>query len=105
MGVIKGALKEELVNSLRMKKAYEKELSNIPRGTIIKKKIKGHEYCYLLTREKGKVKQTYMGKLSAQEIDKYKRAKAYRAKYRQLLAKVKKQIRFLEGTLRGKESI
>ena len=105
MGVIKGALKEELNNSLRMKLAYEKELANIPRGTIVKKKVKGHEYCYLLTREKGKVKLVYKGKLSVQEIRQYKRAAEYRAKYRQLLSKVKKQIRYLKGTLRGKESI
>lgn len=105
MGVIKGVLKEELNNSLRMKRAYEKELARIPRGTIVKKRVKGHEYCYLLTREKGKVKQAYKGKLSADEISKYKRAREYRSKYRQLLSKVKKQIKFLQGTLRGKESI
>ncbi len=105
MGVIKGVLKEELNNSLRMKQAYEKELAKIPRGTIVKKKVKGHEYCYLLTREKGRVKLTYKGKLSAQEISKYKRATEYRSKYRKLLSKVKKQIKFLKGTLRGKESI
>jgi len=105
MGVIKGVLKEELNNSLRMKQSYEKELAKIPRGTIVKKKVKGHEYCYLLTRERGKVKFAYKGKLSVSEISKYKRAKEYRSKYRKLLSQVKKQIRFLKGTLRGKESI
>ncbi len=105
MGVIKGALKEELGNSLRMKRAYEKELAKLPIGTIVRKKVKGHEYCYLLRREKGRVKLTYKGKLTAQEISRYKRAKEYRAKYRKLLSRVKKQIRFLKGTLRGKESI
>ena len=105
MGVIKGVLKEELENSLRMKKGYERELAKLPKGSLIKKKVKGHEYYYLLLREKGKVKFIYKGKVSEEEIKKYKEAKKYRAKYRKLLSQVKKQIRFLRSTLRGKESV
>ena len=105
MGVIKGALKEELDNSLRMKKGYEKELAKLPRGSLIKKKIKGHEYYYLLRREAGKVTFAYKGKVSKEEIEKYRKAKAYRAKYRTLLSQVKKQIKFLRSSLRGKEAI
>ena len=104
-GVIKGVLKEELENSLRMKSDYERELAKLPKGSLIKKKVKGHEYYYLLLREKGKVKFIYKGKVSDEEIKKYKEAKEYRAKYRKLLSQVKKQIRFLRSTLRGKESI
>ena len=105
MGVIKGVLKEELENSLRMKRGYERELARLPKGSLIKKKIKGHEYYYILLREKGKVKFIYKGKVSDEEIKKYKEAKEYRAKYRKLLSQVKKQIRFLRSALRGKESV
>jgi len=105
MGVIKGVLKEELENSLRMKNDYEKELAKLPKGSLIKKKIKGHEYYYLVLREGQKVKFVYKGKVSAEVIEKYKEAKEYRAKYRKLLSQVKKQIRFLRSALRGKESI
>ena len=105
MGIIKGVLKEELVNSRRMKKNYERELAKLPRGSLVKKKVKGHEYYYLLLREKGKVKLIYKGKVLESEIKKYREAKEYRAKYRKLLSQVKKQIRFLRSTLRGKESI
>lgn len=105
MGVIKGALKEELKNSLQMKESYERELAKLPKGSLIKKKIKGHEYYYLIVREKGKVKFIYQGKLSDDEIKKYKEAKEYRAKYRKLLSQVKKQIKFLRSALRGKQAI
>ena len=105
MGVIKGVLKEELANSLQMKKNYERELAKLPKGSLVKKKVKGHEYYYLLLREKGKVKLIYKGKVSESEIKKYKEAKEYRAKYRKLLSQVKKQIRFLRSALRGKESV
>ncbi|MFH1283788.1 MAG: hypothetical protein ABII27_09025 [bacterium] len=106
MGVIKGVLKEELENSLRMKSDYERELAKLPKGSLIKKKVKGYEYYYLLLRENGKVKFIYKGKkLSPDIIKKYKEAKEYRAKYRKLLSQVKKQIRFLRSALRGKESV
>lgn len=105
MGVIKGVLKEELENSIRMKSDYERELAKLPKGSLIKKKVKGHEYYYLLLREKGKVRFIYKGKVSDEEIKKCREVKEYRAKYRKLLSQVKKQIRFLRSTLRGKESI
>lgn len=105
MGPIKGVLKEELSNSLRMKKGYERELIKLPKGSLVKKKIKGHDYYYLVAREGGKVKFAYKGKVSEAELKKYKEAKQYRAKYRKLLSQAKKQIRFLKSSLRGKESV
>ena len=106
MKVIKSVLKEELANSLAMKKDYEKELAKLPKGSLIKKNVKGHEYYYLVVREKGKVKFIYKGKkVSDKEIKKYKQAKEYRAKYRRLLSEVKKQIKFLRTALRGKKSV
>jgi len=98
-------LEEELANSLAMKKNYEKELAKLPKGSLIKKNVKGHQYYYLVVRENGKVKFIYKGKkVNNKEILKYKEAKEYRAKYRKLLSDVKKQIKFLKGTLRGKKS-
>ena len=103
--VIKGVLKEELRNSIQMKKDYERELVKLPKGSLIKKKIKGHEYWYLELRIKGKIKFIYKGKLSIDEIKKYQEAKEYRAKYRKLLSQIKKQIKFLRSSLRGKEAV
>ena len=73
---------------------------------MIKKKIKGHEYYYIVLREEGKVRFIYRGKkVSDKEIQEYKQAKEYRAKYRKQLSEVKKQIKFLRSTLRGKKSV
>ena len=105
MKVIKGVLKEELGNSLRMKKDYERELAKLPKGSLIKKNIKGHDYYYLLLRQSGKVRFIYKGKVSAQEIERYKQAKQYRAKYRKMRSELNRQIKFLKGTLRGKKSV
>jgi len=103
---IKEILREELENSLRMLKRYEEELSLLPKGSLSKRKIKGNEYYYLIYREKGEFKSEYRGKdISEEELDKYKEAKALRAKYRNLISRLKKQIRYLEGVLRGKAEI
>jgi hypothetical protein len=103
---IKGVLREELENSIRMQKKYVEELEKLPVGSLIKKKIKGHEYYYVVMRENGKVKFVYKGKnVSEVLIEEYVRAKELRAKYRKLLSQLKKQIKFLKGALRGQESI
>lgn len=105
MRVIKGVLKEELANSLAMERSYERELAKLPKGSLVKKTIKGHVYYYLQVRENGKVRFLYRGKLSEREIEQYKQAKQYRAQYRRLLSEVRKQIRFLRTTLRGNKSV
>lgn len=102
---IKSVLREELKNSIAMQKSYERELAKLPKGSLVKRIIKGHEYYYLVYREEGKVKSIYKGKSSKAEIKKYDSTKRYRAKYRKLLSQVKKQIRFLRSALRGKEPI
>ena len=43
MKIIKSMLEEELANSLAMKKNYEKELAKLPKGSLIKKNVKGHK--------------------------------------------------------------
>ena len=105
IGVIKGVLKEELENSLHLKKNYERELAALPQGSLIKKKIKGHDYYYLVRRVRGKVEFVYKGKVPGEEVKRYKEVKEQRAKYRKLLSQVKKQISFLRSTLRGKQPI
>jgi hypothetical protein len=104
-GVIKGALSEELRNSLRMRKEYESALKNLPQGCLVAKNIRGREYYYLALRAGKKVKYIYKGKVSAKEKEQYREAKILRAKYRNLLSRVKKQIKFLRSSLRGKEAI
>ena len=106
MGPIKGVLKEELENSLHLQKDYEGELSKLPQGSLVIKKIKGHKYYYVILRDNGKVKFIYKGRqVSEEELEKYKNAKEFRAKYRKLLSQVKKQVKFLRSSLRGKEPI
>jgi len=103
MKIIKGVLEEELKNSLRMQAEYEKALAALPRGVLVQKFVKGHQYYYLMMREGSKVRFEYKGKLYAGEIKYFDQVKKDRAKYRKLLEDVKKQVSFLRRALRGKE--
>jgi len=46
----------------------ERELARLPKSSLVKKKIKGHEYYYLQVRENGKVRFIYKGKISDKEV-------------------------------------
>lgn len=105
MGILKGVLREELENSLRIKERFEEALADLPKGSLIKKNIKGHDYYYLVLRENKKIKFIYKGKVSDEEIKKYAKAKANRARYRKSVSQTKKQIRFLKSALRGKVGV
>lgn len=102
MQIIKGVLKEELANSLKMQKNYQRQLAKLPKGALIKKQVKGRVYHYLVYRQDGKVHFEYLGKLSDREIENYQEVREYRAKYRKLLSEVNAQIRFLRKVLNGK---
>ncbi|MDE2222634.1 MAG: hypothetical protein KGK03_06145 [Candidatus Omnitrophica bacterium] len=104
-GVIKGVLAEELERSLRVQKGYESALNKLPEGCLVKKKIRNHDYYYVAKRQGPKVVYIYKGKSSQEEIRQYQEAKSLRAKYRNALSKLKKQVKFLRGALRGKEPI
>lgn len=104
-GVIKGLLAEELENSLNMRREYEAVLRRLPKGCFVRKVIHGHPYYYVVERKKNKVVYQYIGHPSNEELKKAEEIKKKRAQYRHLLSRVKKQIKFLRGTLRGKEPI
>lgn len=104
-GVIKGLLAEELDNSLNLQKEYEASLKKLPQGCLVEKDIRGNIYYYIVIRKGKKLINRYCGKLPVKEINRYKEAKELRAKYRNALSKVKKQVKYLKGALRGKEPI
>jgi hypothetical protein len=103
---IKELLKEELGNSLRMERDYERELRKLPRGSLVKKVIGSRSYFYLAAREGTRVRFKYLGReLDEKTAAKYEEAKRFRVQYRGLLVEVRKQIRFLRKTLHAKQAV
>lgn len=104
MGIIKDLLKEELGNSIRIKGDYKETLKKFPGGSIIKKKIRGHRYYYLAFRDGKKVRFIYKGKkISKDGLVELRKSKNLRLKYKKLIEKLNKRIKYLRKALRGKE--
>ena len=99
--VIRDVLKEELINSQRMRRRYEQALRRLGTGSLVRKRIGAHSYYYLAVREGRRVRFRYLGKLSATERQTRLAQRRQRGQYRRLLREVKQQIRFLERSLRG----
>lgn len=102
---IKDMLNEELRNSRQIKRDYERALKKLPRGSLVRKVIRGRPYFYLAHREGDKVQFDYLGKLSAEEVQHYEEVKSSRARYRRRLSEVKKQIAFLRKVLRENKAV
>ena len=99
---IKDMLREELENSLLIKGDYEQAIAALPRGSLVRKVIRGRPYFYLAHREGAKVQFDYLGKLSDEDVSKHEEVRQSRARYRQLLGEINKQIRFLRKVLHAK---
>jgi len=103
---IKELLQEELGNSLRMARDYERASAKLPRGCLVKKVIGGRVYYYLAGREKDRVRFKYLGRrLDEKKQAEYEEAKRLRAQYRRSLADIRKQVRFLRKALNAKQAI
>jgi len=101
---MRGIAVEELGNTRRMLVQYKKAIAGLPVGALIAKRIKGHIYYYLEYREGGRYRFKYMGKVLPSEVARYGENKRLRAKYRNLLASLRVQEKFLRKVLneRGK---
>lgn len=102
---IKELLQEELGNSLRMERDYQRELARLPRGSLVRKVVRGRSYYYLAAREDGRVRFRYLRQPDVATIERYEAAKRSRAQYRKLLADVRRQVRFMRRALRAKQAV
>ena len=106
MGLIKGVLREELDNSIRLKDSYGKELKKRPGGSIVEKHIRGHKYYYVAFRDGGKVRFIYKGKtLSKEFLAEFEKSKRLRKKYKELVRQLNARIKYLRKALHGKENV
>jgi len=96
MEVLNGILKEELNRLINLKKSYENKLNKYQKGSLIKKKIKGHAYYYLNYRDNKKNVFKYLGKLNEDEICKLEGRIKERRNLQKLCSQVKRDILKLE---------
>ena len=65
---IDAILEKEKQRNANMRLAYEKRISDLPRGSLVIRELNGRKYCYLRYREGKKVVQKYAGKIEQEEM-------------------------------------
>lgn len=68
MTVLEGVLEEEYQRSLRVTAALEREVADLPKGSIRTRDIGGHEYFYLQWRDGKHVRSRYIKKGEVDEL-------------------------------------
>lgn len=84
MRVLKGILKDSLAYYKRLQRDLERRLARLPKGSVKRRRIKGHWYYYLQRRDGEKVLHRYLGRERPLEL-----LKAVRER-RQLLRELKR---------------
>lgn len=97
MSILMGIFEEELDRLNRQEIAYEKSRSELPKGYVSRKRIKGKEYCYLQRKENGKVVSEYIPAERLQEVEEQvKRRKQLDEALRRIRADQKRLKRVLK---------
>jgi len=100
MKILNGVLNEELDRLNQLKKNYEKQIAKLPKGSLIRKNIKGNIYYYLNYRQEKKKIFKYIGKLPGKEFENLLDKIEERRKLEKLNKQVKKDIKKLEKMIK-----
>jgi hypothetical protein len=100
--VMEEIMKDELKRIREVISSYLREIKKLPKGSVQRKKIRGHVYPYLAVREGSQVSYRYLGKLPSVKLEELNKEIERRRQYRRLLAEAKKNKKRLEGMLYGK---
>ena len=100
MKILNDILQEEKERLLELKKTYESKIQNFPKGSLIKKNIKGHHYYYLNYRLYKKQIFKYIGKLSEEKLKDLLDKIEERRKFEKFLRQVKQDIKEIEKKIK-----
>jgi len=100
MKILNGVLNEELDRLNKLKKNYEKQIAKLPKGSLIRKNVKGNIYYYLNYRQEKKKIFKYIGKLPKKELGNLLDKIEERRKLEKLNKQVKKDIKKLEKMIK-----
>ena len=100
MKILNDFLQEEKERLLELKKTYESKIQQLPKGSLIKKNIKGHHYYYLNYRLYKKQIFKYIGKLSEEKLKDLLDKIEERRKFEKFLRQVKQDIKEIEKKIK-----
>jgi len=104
MKILNGILLEEKERLLELEKIYKSKIQKLPKGSLIKKNIKGRNYYYLNYRLYKKQIFKYIGKMSEKEAKDLLAKIEERRKYEKIIRQLKKDIKEIEKKVKAKGS-
>jgi hypothetical protein len=98
MPIIYGMLKEEYERLKDKKQDYENKLRELPKGTLIREKINGHEYIYLSYRDGRSVKTDY---IKGNNFDQIRNQLSHRKRILEALNSIKVDMCLIEKVVKN----
>lgn len=98
--LIISVFKDEYERNTRIIARYEKEVQELPKGSIFKRKIGNQEYIYLNYREGKKVVSKFVGNVSSIDFSDLENKVLRRKELTKLLKKLYKEQKELEKELK-----
>ena len=102
MAMVFDVLEEEKQRLLSLKAKYRQRLTELPKGSISRKKRRNREYLYLAYRESGKVKFEYIGPVGSEAAQEAEVQVQRRKDLERKLRQVEENLADVERGLRGK---
>jgi hypothetical protein len=105
MAGIRDVAEEEYNRLISLVEFYKNEIGNLPKGSILKKEIKGKEYLYLAYRAGKKIKHDYVGVKDSKKDKEVSLLVEKRKEYEKLLKKTRINLKEVERILITEEAL
>ena len=102
MAIVFDILEEEKRRLLSLKARYKQQLSELPKGSLSRKKRWNREYLYLAYRESDKVKFEYIGPVDSDAAQEAEATVRRRKALEEKLSQVEENLADVERGLRGR---
>jgi hypothetical protein len=105
MALVFDILDEERRRLLTLKARYERQLAELPKGTLSRKRRWNREYLYIAYRESGKVRFAYVGPINSDAARDAEAKVRRRQDLEEKLRHVEGNLAHIERGLRGRRAI
>ena len=101
MAAVFDVLRDERNRLRELRERYSQEISDLPKGSLSRKRRGKSEYCYLAYREAGRVKFDYIGRADSEAVNSVTEKIQRRRALEEKLRLVNQNLEEVERSLRG----
>ena len=100
LSLLREMILEESQRNLLMQREYQDKIDQLPKGTIVRKKVGNHEYYYLKYRNGKKTVTDYIGR-DLKKVDEVKTQVEKRKHFEKMLAELKEENKLIDKLMGG----